>query len=373
MPRLVAAALVLLAVACGAPDERPADAPPVDRQALLDGLVTGPDRLAPGATAYVSGPNGTWLGAAGVADVETGEPMRPDARMRLESVSKIYTAAVLVRLEQDGVLSLEDTVERWLPGLLPYGERITVRQLLTMTSGLVDNNDMVRSPESYIADVGDPALRKRVRQLAARVAKDPALDFSPVWWIRLAAWQPLLFEPGEGFHYSNIGYEVLGLVAARAAGTPIGALYGELIVEPLGLRGTAYDPGGPIAGPHARGYALDGGETIDATAVHPGVGAEGGIVANAEETAAFLTALMQGRIVDARGVEELRGPALWKNGVATGCAGSAYGWSGGGQGYKTNVWVSADGSRVAVLLLNGRAAGGDAAAQAALARLYCGA
>ena len=69
--------------------------------------------------------------------------MKPDARMRLESVSKIWTAAVVLRLAQNGLLRPGDTVERWLPGLLPYGNRITIAQLLTHTSGLIDNNDMV--------------------------------------------------------------------------------------------------------------------------------------------------------------------------------------------------------------------------------------
>jgi len=169
---------------------------------------------------------------------------------------------------------------------------------------------------------------------------------------------------------------VLGLVAARVAGRPLGALHEDLLIDPLGLRATAYDPRGPIAGPHAKGYALapDRAET-DTTAVHPGVGAEGGIVASAEETAAFLTALMRGQLVDPAHVEALRGPALWAGGSASGCAGPAYGWSGGGAGYKTNVWVSGDGTRVTVVLLNGRLAGGrsDAAAQQALERLYCSA
>ena len=70
--------------------------------AILDSAVTGGDRLAPGAVAYVSGPRGTWIGAAGVADVTTGEPMRSDARMRLESISKIYTATLILQLAEQG-------------------------------------------------------------------------------------------------------------------------------------------------------------------------------------------------------------------------------------------------------------------------------
>lgn len=65
---------------------------PNDLASDIDGLVIGTARTAPGATAYVLGPGGAWLGAAGTADVKTGETIRPDARMRLESVSKMFTA-----------------------------------------------------------------------------------------------------------------------------------------------------------------------------------------------------------------------------------------------------------------------------------------
>ena len=172
---------------------------------------------------------------------------------------------------------------------------------------------------------------------------------------------------------------MLGLIAVRAAGTPLGRLYRERIFAPLGLEDTAYDPQGPIAGPHVRGYLLASGRApIDVTDRHVAIGAGGGLVSNAEETAAFLRALMQGKLLDHRWLVEMRGAGLWYGGQPSGCAGPAYGWSGGGNGYKTNVWVSGDGSRVAVLLLNGRAGGSaqvfaDASAGAALARLYCAA
>jgi D-alanyl-D-alanine carboxypeptidase len=84
-------------------------------QEILNGLVTGPDRLAPGATAYVSGPQGTWVGSAGVADVITGEPMPVNARMRIESNSKTWLVAVVLQLVQEGKLSLEDTVDHGFP------------------------------------------------------------------------------------------------------------------------------------------------------------------------------------------------------------------------------------------------------------------
>lgn len=298
--------------------------------------------------------------------------------MRLESVSKIHTAAVVLALKQRGLLRADDTVERWLPGLLPYGGRITIRQLLTMRSGMIDTNDVARRPAHYLADVGDARLRARLASLARRLGADPTLEVSPKWWVEWAAWEPLLFEPGTDSHYSNIGYEVLGLIAARAGSASLPALYRTLIFEPLGLDETAYDPQGPIAGPHAQGYLFGAGEPVDTTDSHAAIGAGGGIVSNAEETAAFLTALMQGKLLGRSQVAGMQGPDLWRGGQPTGCAGAAYGWSGGGNGYKTNVWVDAQGTRVAVLLLNARHGGdvqayADERAASALGRLYCAA
>lgn len=350
-----------------------------DLERILDGLVAGPDRLAPGVSAYVSGPHGTWVGSAGVANVSTGEPMQPGARVRLESVSKIWTAALVLQLAQERLLQVDDTVERWLPGLLPYGDEITIRQLLTMRSGLIDNNDLVRKPAAYLARVRDDRLRAQLTRIAERVSANPALEVSPTWWIRFAAWQPLLFPPGSQVHYSNIGYDLLGLIAVRAAGEPLPRLFHDRFFAPLDLHATAYDPQGPIRGPHARGYALAGdGRLTETSDQHFGVGADGGIVSDATDTAVFLTALMRGELLDPGQVAAMKGESLWLGGATSGCAGPAYGWSGGGSGYKTNVWVDGNGTRVAVLLLNARLVGdrqlyGDATAAAALARLYCAA
>ena len=343
-------------------------------QRILDGLVSGTGRIAPGATAYVSSPDGTWTGAAGLADVGTGEAMTPDARMRLESVSKIWTGAVVLRLAQDGLLRPSDTVERWLPGLLPYGDRITIAQLLTHTSGLIDNNDMAARPAAFIARVRDAALRAQLTRVATRARTDRAIEYSPKLWIQLAGWQPLRSTPGTLYHYSNIGFEILGLIATRAAGRDLPSLYRDLIITPLALDSAAYDPQGPISGPHARGYqvAPSGGPLADATDWHGGIGAEGGIVANAAETGRFLSGLMDGEVLATGWVARMKAGLFW-TAPEPGACDSAFGHSGGGAGYKTDVLVSADGKRVAVLLMNGRAGGaGDERAHRAVWQLYCG-
>jgi D-alanyl-D-alanine carboxypeptidase len=348
-------------------------------QRVLDGLVTGPDRIAPGVTAYVAGPRGTWLGSAGVANVQTGAPMGPDARMRLDSNSKFWAMTTILQLAQEGKLQLSDTVERWLPGLLPYGNRITIRQLMTDTSGLIDDNDLNKPAalSRALDRVKDATLRAQLVALVARVRANPAVEVSPLWLIRLVAWQPLLFTPGSRQHHSNTGWDIIGLIAARAGGEPLPVLYRERIVEPLGLDHTTYDPQGPINGPHAHGYAIAGDGTLtDTTTWAPFKGADGAIVANAQETATFFTALMGAKLFDRQQLVAMnREQFVGFGGADSGCGGLVHSGSGGGDAYKSNVLVNDNGSRVAVLLLNGRTvqSNGDTTAAAATLRLYCAA
>ena len=160
-------------------------------------------------------------------------------------------------------------------------------------------------------------------------------------------------------------------------GQPLQQGYRERIIRPLGLRHTAYDPQGDITGPHAHGYLVNAdGSLADQTAVHWGIGAEGGMVSDAADTGRFLVALMQDRLLGPATLAGMRTGDFWTDADTPSCGGSAYGHSGAGEGYKTNVWVSSDGSRVVVLLLNGRMADqatGDRRAAQALDQLYCSA
>jgi D-alanyl-D-alanine carboxypeptidase len=337
-------------------------------QHVLDGLVQRGD--APGVTAYVSGPHGTWAGSAGVADVKTGAPIRPDARMRIESNSKTWLTAVVLQLAQEGKLNLDDTVQHWLPGLLRgHGREITIRELMHDSSGLIDDNDMWNATpaeaRAMLARVGDATLRRQLVAAFARYNADPAAGLPAMLLIRAAAWQPLVAAPGTTYHHSNIGWNVVGLIAARAGGKPLPELYRERIFRPLRLHRTAFSPQGPIAGQHANGYERVNGRLVDRTAIHAGKSADGAIVTDARDEATFLRAAMNGTLFDKAGWLGLYGPAA---GV-TGCGPPAYMGEGSGNAYHSYVWFSGSGDRVAVLLLNTDRADAAAAAQ----RLYCGA
>jgi D-alanyl-D-alanine carboxypeptidase len=376
---LVAGLLVVAGLASGADRffSGGGEASRPDLQRILDGLVSGPQRVAPGATAYVTGAGGSWTGGAGIANAKTAEAMTPDARMRIESNSKTWLTAVVLQLAEEGKLSLDDTVARWLPGLLPYGDEITIRQLMTDSSGLVDDFDgLFRSGaafERYLRNVKDPRLRKQWTAFAARLQANPETRVDPISVIRLAAWQPLLFAPGSRYHHSNIGWKIAGLIAAKAGAKPLPVLYQERIIEPLGLTNTSYQPQGTIAGPHARGYVIgsDGGLTEKA---YPfGMGADGGIVTDAAEEATFITALLDDQLGVRRQLLDFWGA---RGGNGRGCPGNAFLGIGSNDAGSSYVYADHTGTHVAVLLLNGSRertrAPGDQMAEAAARRLYCG-
>lgn len=360
---------------------------PPGPQRVIDGLVTGSGRIAPGVTAYVAGPRGVWVGSAGIAEI--GRPMRPDARLRLNSMGKTWTAALVMKLVAQGRLKLDDTVSHWLPGLLPYGGRLTVEQLLSMTSGMIDTNDFFARPAYYIGKIKDPALHARVLAIARRARTDPTRPTTREW-IAAAAGEPLLYAPGSTWHYSNIGYMVVGLIAARAGGADLATLFRNEIIDPQRLPSARYDPAPNITGPHAHGYSLAPGKLVDATGWTQGLAAEGGIVSDAADQAHFLQALMRGRVLRPAQLKALESPyaqglggnSSYGLGIAIqpdGCAkpGVAYGHNGGGDGYMSSAQVSPDGRRVAVLLVNGFATTaaaqnrGSATLFNTMQRLYC--
>jgi D-alanyl-D-alanine carboxypeptidase len=363
-------------------------------QRLLDSLVSGRGWIAPGATAYVAGPKGVWVGSAGLANVQIGAPMQPDARLRLNSVGKTWTATLILKLVGEGRLKLDDTVSHWLPGLLPYGNQITVAQLLSMTSGMIDTNDFYANPAYYVSKINDPALRARVSAAFRRARTDPTYPGTQAW-IEAAAGEPLLYQPGTTWHYSNIGYMVLGLIAARAGGADLPTLFRTQIIDPLHLHSARYDPAPNISGPHAHGYSLStDGKLVDGTGWTGDLAANGGIVSDAADEAHFLQALMRGHVLRHAELTALKtpyaqgGPALGNDSYGLGvmiqqdgCAtpGLAYGHNGAGDAYMSSVQVSPDGSRVAVVLVNGFAASSAAQDQGSatlfntMQRLYCSA
>jgi D-alanyl-D-alanine carboxypeptidase len=374
--RVIALVLVLaFAAGCGGATM----APRPDLQKTLNALVTGKLRVAPGVVAYVSGPRGTWIGAAGWADTASQTKMAPDTRSRLGSVSKLWTAVVVVKLAEEQRLKLSDTVDRWLPGFFPYGKRITIRQLLHQTSGMIDDNDISAKPEYWLARIRDPLVKKQLLALSKRLQRDPSTTITSQFEMRVAASLPLLFTPGTQYHYTNVGYKTLGVIAEKAGHANLDTLYHRFIIDPLHLRHVEYAPTATIAGDHATAYVVGkNGAAQDATHLDMGgLSASGGIVTDVRDEARFLAALMQGKILSAPFLGQLKTPALGNYGFGTGvmsmCGDTVYEHGGATHATTAQAAVNGRGSRVVVLLLNGRTwnSWGDDAPAEAMQTLYC--
>lgn len=209
-------------------------------QTRLDKAIT--EHTLPGATAAIVTDDGQRVSfSAGFADKEIDRAMSPETRMMSGSIGKMFAAAVAVSLVKDGVLELDAPISKWLGetsefSALPNYRKITVRMLLNHSSGLVDH--------VYLDSFWD-ATKARI--------KDPDFAFTPPEMIAFGYGSKPLFEPGEGFHYTDLGYLLLGLVIEKAGGKSYYTLLQERFLYPLGLTFTGPSDGRIFNG-LAQGY-----------------------------------------------------------------------------------------------------------------------
>jgi CubicO group peptidase (beta-lactamase class C family) len=233
--RLPTLALLLLAVPPRATERE------VIPAALLQGLVADGE---PGLAVLVRS-NGRTLFERGYGVRDLGSHKSIDARtgFRLASVTKQMTAMAVMLLVREGKLRYEDTLSATLPGFPAYGGRITVRHLLTHTSGLPDYEQLMEKAERGEAPLWTP--ERQIRD-------DEVLDL-------LRKETQGVFAPGTSWAYSNSGYVVLGLIAARAAGQPFADVLRDRIFAPLGMTRTlAYEKGRRDVPDRAYGHTRDG-------------------------------------------------------------------------------------------------------------------
>ncbi|MGV9760963.1 serine hydrolase domain-containing protein [Streptomyces tricolor] len=228
-------------------------------QRMLDRAVA--ELGVPGIVAEVRDANGTWFGSAGVADRESGRPRQEGEHLHVGSAGKAFTAAAVLRLEAEGRLSIDDPVEKWLPGVLNVngydGNRITLRHLLNNTSGL------------FITGLA-PELSRRYATRSAFAAHR-----YDIWTtdelVRLAVSQPPLHAPGAAFAYSNGGFHLAGLVIEKVTGNSYAEEVARAVAQPLGLTHTYVRPPEDIGypEPHPRAYTglflKDGADPADMT------------------------------------------------------------------------------------------------------------
>jgi D-alanyl-D-alanine carboxypeptidase len=259
-------------------------------------------------------------------------------------LTKSFVATVVLQLVGERKLSLTERVERWLPGLVPNGSAITVRQLLNMTSGLFD----------YLDD-GDPTVLK------------PYLDgnFTYVWTprklVEVAVSHRPKFAPGAAWSYCNTCYILLGLIVEAVTDHSLGNELRRRIFVPLRLRGTSFDSRPRIAGRHAHGYERDGKQLVDVSVLSPSFAwAAGAIVSTADDLANFYRALLRGHLLRPDLLRTMQTTVAadpqWRYGLGVIAwplpCGTVWGHGGDTAGYYALAFSSRDGKRQLVLLAN---------------------
>ncbi|MEO6828123.1 MAG: serine hydrolase domain-containing protein, partial [Microbacteriaceae bacterium] len=190
---------------------------------------------APAVIVGVRSPKGTWTKAYGVADLATGAMATPQMHQRIASITKTFVGTVVLQLADQGKLSLGDPIDNYVPNV-PNGSHITLRQLITMTSGLPNYSDNPHWGADFLSDT------------AAAWTPDRLLE---------DAWgMPTSFPPGSNMEYSNTNFVLLGLVVKRVTGQSVGDAIQTRILNPLRLTATTYPTDSAIPSPHLDGYSL---------------------------------------------------------------------------------------------------------------------
>ncbi|MFT7841233.1 serine hydrolase domain-containing protein [Saccharothrix sp. BKS2] len=371
---MAAAAMAAVAVAglavtevasAGASADRSRPAHDKALQAGLEALVA--DGALPGALMSVRGRDGRVTNyTAGVGDIRTKSKVPTDGYVRIASITKMFTAVATLQLADEGKLALDDTVEKFLPGVVRGtgdgaaidGRTITIRQLLNHTSGM----------PTGVPFMSNGILPVKDRYFETREMLDAALTQAPT------------FAPGQDrvWAYSNTGYMLLGLVAQKAAGRPFAEVVTDKIINRIGLKETYYPGPGDrdIRAPHPRGYLFSkddkgnpiAGDLIDITRFDPSIaGAAGQMIATPSDINKFLVALQDGRLLKPGRLAETRRtvaapgfPDGWRYGLGTiemklSCGITAYGHGGDADGFQTRAAITPDGRAVTVAFTNDEA------------------
>ncbi|MFI6501851.1 serine hydrolase domain-containing protein [Nonomuraea typhae] len=268
----VTAALMAAPAAASSCDTRPI-------QTALKAL----EKIGAGITVTVKSPRcGVWNGGVGLADRKTGRKVAGDEHSRIGSNTKTWTATVVLQLVGEGKITLDDTVEQYLPGLIRTenydGRTITIRQLLQHTSGLPDylSAPFWEDEEAHRWDHIEPL------QTVQQALPLPPPERTP-----------------SGFAYSNTNYNLAGLIVAKVTGRSIDTEIDQRIVKRLGLCETSW-PGDrtTIPKPDLRGYVRDGRRWADKTEWNTSeADASGALISTGADTTAFWTALLTGKLL----------------------------------------------------------------------------
>lgn len=234
----------------------------------------------------------------GLADIENNVPMRADSVLRIGSVTKQFTAAIVLLLAEDGKLSVDDRLSKFFPDF-PRADEVTLRQLLTHTSGV---SNFTRTMFTKGEGRPDRTTKEMIDYIAGL---KPPYDF----------------DPGTGWNYSNSGYMLLGAIIEQVTGKPFGTVLKERITDPLGLKDTKIDDLSEIVPHRAHGYARITKDTpgfANADFLSMSVAAAAGAMrSTAQDMLAWNAALFGGKLLKPDSLKAMTTPAHLKDGRLT--------------------------------------------------------
>ncbi|MFI7539218.1 serine hydrolase domain-containing protein [Streptosporangium sp. NPDC049376] len=336
--------------------QKPAPSTTASLQRSMDAMVrTG---TAVGVQARLSEGDRQRVLRSGTATVAGGRPVPTNGSFRMGSVTKAFASVTVLQLVGEGRIGLDDPIGKYLPGLLPRENDITVRMILQHTAGIPDYTSMKEFPTS-----GDAYLKLRFNR------------FTDEGIVRTALTRPLDFEPGAKFSYSNTGYVVVGMLIKAVTGHSWQSEVTERVIKPLGLRGTSAPTySTTIPGPHAHGYLnKSDGEYVDVTRLNPSIaGAGGAMITTTADLTTFLNGLVTGKLLKPAQFTEMRKTVpikiqpgdygLGLISMSTSCGRKVIGHNGGIPGYLTSAFTTLDGRTKMALSVNQKQSPADMAA-----------
>lgn len=257
----------------------------------IDALMQRYDGQVPGASVLVlKDGQPAFRRSYGLAVVEDRTEVTPASNFRLASVSKQFTAAAVLLLAEDGTLSIDDPLKKWLPSLPTVADGMTLHQLLSHTSGLLDYEDLM-----------DPADTRQVHDIdVLRLLEKENRTY---------------FAPGSSYRYSNSGYALLALVVGKASGSDFATFLRQRIFLPLGMTHSyAHQDGVDDVPNRAYGYSeIDGRWQRTDQSTTSAVLGDGGIYSSIDDLAKWDAALYDERLLRRSSLQLAFSPATRTN------------------------------------------------------------
>lgn len=245
---------------------------------------------APGVQAGVWTPAGQWVGSSGVAKEGSSQPVTPADHTRIGSITKTMTGTVTLQLIDEGKLSFDDVLDKYVPGM-QNGDTVTIKNLLEMQTGI----------PTY---TGDTSVVKKY-------SADPTTAFTPQELVDSVKKQPAMFAPGAQFFYSNTNYVLLGMVIEKVTGKSISDNFSERLFTPLGMADTSV-PGTStdLPEPYLSGISEQGdplGTVKNATNWNPSFASTAGeVISTLDDLHKWGVALGTGQGILSAGTQQMR-------------------------------------------------------------------